>query len=286
MTDQSNPLQEFFRKPAYKIRLPSQGRYWPKDSLAAQGHQSLDVYPMTALDCIAYQAPSSLLNGEILVPVIESCVPGILDAWCLPACDILTVILGLHIATYGHDIAVDSQCPACKTDQKINIDLANLLDHIDPVSYQDLTLDNLTIKFHPLTYRQISAHGNIEALHEKTLRVLSDESATEQTKSKHLNQLLKSIMSATISVMNHSIQSIDTANGQITDPAQIEEFVKKCTREIFIAVKEHIVSFKESTENCPVDTTCSHCQNQYQHLFDTDQIRFARKDIAGLEILK
>jgi bacterioferritin-associated ferredoxin len=285
MTNQPNPLQEFFRKPAHKIRLPSRGRYWPSGALATAGNEPLEIFPMTALDGIAYHAPSSLLNGEILVPVIESCVPGILDAWSVPACDLLTVILGMHIATYGHTAAVDSQCPACTTDQKITVDLANLLDHIDAVTYQDLNLDNLIIRFHPLSYRQISEHGNIETLHEKTLRVLGDDSITEQVKSKQLNQLLKSIMSATMAVMNQSIQSINTANGTITDKEHIQEFVKKCTREVFIAVKEHIVSFKESTENHPVDTVCGHCQHQYQHLFSTDQIRFVRQDIAGIEIL-
>jgi len=286
MPDPINPLHEFFRKPAYKMRLPSQGRYWPTAALTVAGDQWLDVYPMTALDCIAYQAPSSLLNGEILVPVIESCVPAIADAWFIPSCDLLAIILGLHIATYGHEATVASQCPACSTDQDIAVDLANLLDSIGTVVYDDLVLDHMTLQFHPLTYRQISQHGNIENLHMKTLRVLSDESATEQAKSQQLNQLLKYIMSATMAVMNQSIKSIVTANNSVSDAESIQEFVKKCTREVFIAVKEHILTFKETTENRPIAATCHHCQHQYQHMFDTDQIRFTRGDIAGLEIFK
>ena len=286
MTNLANPLHEFFRKSAYNIHLPSRGRYWSTAALAAAGDQPLDVYPMNALDCIAYHSPSSLLNGEMLVPVIESCIPGILDAWSVPACDLLTVILGMHIATYGATAKVNSQCPACGTDQQIPVDLASLLDRIGTVTYQDLILDQLTIAFYPLTYRQISEHGSIEILHEKTLRVLSDESSTEQAKSQHLNQLLKSIMSSTMSVMIQSIQSIDMANGLITDRSQIEEFVKKCTREIFIAVKEHIIAFKEYTESHTVAATCSHCKHQYQHVFNTEQIRYTRDDITGLEIFK
>ena len=47
---ESNPLKQYFRQPSVYVRLPSQGKFWPKDSLNMPANGELPVLPMTTMD--------------------------------------------------------------------------------------------------------------------------------------------------------------------------------------------------------------------------------------------
>ena len=48
MTQLTNPLKAFFRQPAIYLKLPSNGSFWPEDSVDFPHNRELPVYPMTA----------------------------------------------------------------------------------------------------------------------------------------------------------------------------------------------------------------------------------------------
>lgn len=59
----NNPLQQYFRRPAIYIKLPSDGRYYSDGILSMPENHELPVYPMTAIDEITAKTPDALFNG-------------------------------------------------------------------------------------------------------------------------------------------------------------------------------------------------------------------------------
>ena len=109
----SNPLQQYFRQPAIWLRLPSGGKFWPPGTLEPTENNEYPVLPMTTIDEITYRTPDALFNGQATVDVIQSCLPAIKDAWKMPMIDMNPVLVAIRIASSGHNINLESKCPAC-----------------------------------------------------------------------------------------------------------------------------------------------------------------------------
>ena len=82
MTQLTNPLKAFFRQPAIYLKLPSNGSFWPEDSVDFPHNRELPVYPMTAVDEIITRTPDALFNGSTITEIISSCVPNIRTTFC------------------------------------------------------------------------------------------------------------------------------------------------------------------------------------------------------------
>ena len=80
MTENTNPLNKYFRQPSIYVTLPS-GASYPPTVLQQTQSGEIGIQPMTAKDEIRFKTPDALMNGQGVVDVIESCVPQIKDAW-------------------------------------------------------------------------------------------------------------------------------------------------------------------------------------------------------------
>ena len=114
----SNPLSQYFRQPAVFIRLPSLGKFYATGALEPTENNEYPVLPMTTLDEITYRTPDALFNGQAVISVIQSCVPNIKNAWSMPAMDIDTVLIAIRIATYGHEMDINTPCPGCENEDE------------------------------------------------------------------------------------------------------------------------------------------------------------------------
>ena len=135
MPQTANPLKQFFRQPAIYLRLPSEGRHWPNGSLNMPDNKELPVFPMTAIDEITYRTPDAVFNGQAVVNVIQSCVPNIKDAWVVPGVDLNAVLIGIRIASYGHEMEINTKCPNCGHESEFSVDLRMVLDQIKEPDY-------------------------------------------------------------------------------------------------------------------------------------------------------
>ena len=63
MTENTNPLNKYFRQPAIYVSLPSGTDYPPHVITPAQTGE-LGVMPMTAKDEIRFKTPDALMNGQ------------------------------------------------------------------------------------------------------------------------------------------------------------------------------------------------------------------------------
>ena len=161
MTSQ-NPLAKYFRQPAIYMKLPSLGRFWGENSLELPVTGEIPVYPMTARDEVTLRTPDSLMNGQGVVDVIQSCCPNIKDAWHMPSVDVDAVLIGIRIASYGNEMDLDTTCPFCQSENSHALDLSTILNGISCPNYvTKIEINNLKIKVKPQEF--ITVGGHIDA---------------------------------------------------------------------------------------------------------------------------
>jgi hypothetical protein len=151
----NNPLKQYFRQPSIYIRLPSQGEFYPPGTLDMPPNNEIPVLPMTAVDEITYRTPDALFNGSAMVNVIHSCVPSIKNAWHAPVADLNSILVAIRIASYGHELEIETTCPGCKHIESFALDLRNALDQLTMPDFSaTVTYGDLEIYFHPMSYEK------------------------------------------------------------------------------------------------------------------------------------
>lgn len=275
MSQNTNPLKQFFRQPAIYIRLPSDGDYWNPGSVDMPENRELPVYPMTAIDEITYRTPDALFNGEAVVSVIQSCMPNIRDAWQMPAMDVDTVLIAIRIASYGHALELASTCPACGHDHDIALDLRVVMERLRAADYSSsVRSTGLEIYFQPLTYRQLTANSLRQFEQQKVMNVLPDSEMPEEEKIKRLQAAIRQLTELTVVTLTDCVKVIKTDSAMVTDRAHIADFLRNCDAKIFSEIRQHVTTLREQADIRPLDLECPQCHNQYQQPFSLDQSNF------------
>ena len=275
----SNPLRQFFRQPAIYLRLPSGGNFWPANSLDMPTNGELPVFPMTAIDEITYRTPDALFNGQAVVNVVESCVPNIKNAWHIPSQDFNAVMVAIRIASYGHEMDIGTQCPACDAETDFGLDLRTVIDRLAAGDYsKPLIMGDLSVSFRPLDYAEITANSQYQFQQQKTLQALADTEVPDADRISQINAMMRQIMDLTIASMTSSILHIQTNNAVVSDPEHIREFVTNCDRDIFNRIRDTVVQLRTDSELKPLKLRCPACQHQYEQAFTMDMSRFFASD--------
>lgn len=275
MTPTTNPLRQFFRQPAIYLRLPSDGRFWPEGSLEFPENRELPVMPMTAIDEITYRTPDALFNGQAVVSVIQSCVPNIRNAWGAPSVDIDAILTAIRIASYGHDLDIDSKCPKCENQETYSIDLRQVLDGFRLPNYDTcVTNSDLEIHFVPLNYKQMHENNTMQFNEQRLLAMLPGAELPEEEKIKMLADALRKVTEMTVSTLTMTISMIKTPQAMVTDREHIADFLKNCDRSLFNTIRDHVIKLRVDSELKPLQVKCSACENEYQQPFTLDQANF------------
>jgi hypothetical protein len=235
----------------------------------------LPVFPMTAIDEITYRTPDALYNGEAVISVIQSCVPNIKDAWAMPGVDIDTLLISIRIASYGHEMEVDTICPNCTESQEINLDLRKVMERLKAGDFtKPVVYNELEIHFKPLTYRQITKNNVRQFEEQKTINILPDSTLSEEEKIAHLNKAIKNLTELTIQTMAACINMVRTQGVLVTEYDYILEWLQNCDSVLFAKIRDHIASLREQTDMKPLELTCPACQHQYLQPVSLDQSNF------------
>ena len=276
MNQTANPLKQFFRQPAIYLSLPSAGNFWPKEAIRLPDNNELPVLPMTAIDEITYRTPDALFNGTAVVNVIQSCVPGIVDAWAAPSTDINSILVAIRIASYGHNMDIGTACPSCSEENEFALDLRSIIDNLKAGNFdKPLTQGDLTFYFRPLNYREMTNNSLQQFEQQKTMQMLNQDTAiTESDKITRMNQMMKSLVEVTVKAISQSITEIRTPGAIVTEQKYIEEFVTNCDRTMFNNIRDYVIKLRESSELKPLDITCPSCSHQYQQMFTMDMANF------------
>ena len=275
MNQTVNPLRQYFRQPAIYLRLPSGGAHWPAGSIDIPANGELPVLPMTAIDEITYRTPDALFNGQAVINVIQSCVPGIRDAWAAPGPDVNAILTAIRIASYGHDLEVGSKCPNCETETEYVIDLRNVLDQLKcPDFVTPLTHGDLVITFQPITYKTQNETNQEQFEEQKVMQMLPVSDLPDNEKIVRMHQVLQKITELTVKSLKWSIQSIRTPQAIVGEPEFIEDFLKNCDRALFAVIRDHVINLRLASEIKPLGMQCTECKHTYEQPLTLDMTSF------------
>jgi hypothetical protein len=260
----SNPLKQYFRRPAIYFTLPSKGKFYPEGALEITETGELPVYPMTAIDEITSKTPDALYNGTAIIDIIKSCIPAIKDPWSVPSIDVDAILIVIRTATHGNRIELNSQCPECDNVSEYVMDLMNLLAAIQTDGfYEDLELGELKIQFKPLSYRDIN-RGNITQF-EMQREIAALEKIEDTTeKANQSTALMKKLNLLNMEFLASSIKAIITPNEEVTDYEFIHEFLLNCDATTHENIRNKIIELRETSSAKPQKIKCVNCSHEYE----------------------
>jgi hypothetical protein len=273
-----NPLSKHFRQPILYVKLPSQGRWYPDNSIDIPVTGDVPIYAMTAKDEITMKTPDALMNGTSTVHVIESCCPAIKDPWKMPTVDLDTLLISIRIATYGKEMDFTTVCPHCENKNEHAIDLEYMMSKIAPADWsKTVKVDELEIMLKPQSYEDYNKNNLINFDEQRILSVVSDTEMSDEEKTKKYDALFQKLISTSIDQVSKSIAGIKMGDGTIVDNAGfIKEFLDNCDRSVWEAIRIRLDEIKMANNWNDVALTCENetCGKEYHTPFVFEQTNF------------
>lgn len=272
----SNPLQKFYRQPKFYISLPSAGAYNVPGTFEGDV-KKVPVYGMTGIDEIISKTPDSLLSGDSMIEVVQSCVPSFKNAWAMNTLDSDLIFAAIKIATWGNKMTVGHVCPHCgSAENEYDLDLTKIVDHFNSCTFNNIVkVGELTIKLRPLLYKQYTdfSMDNFK-LQQQLAQLANVEQEERQTK---IDELWKELAKIQHYVLVNSIESISTLEESVTDKSLIDEFLKNCDREVTTALKDRMGENKEQWSAPKFSVQCADCSKHSDIKLNLDSSTFFGK---------
>lgn len=283
-----NPLSQYFRTPAIHLALPSKGEFYAPGTLDLPETSEVPVLPMTAIDEITYKTPDALFNGSAIVSVIESCVPSIKDAWAMPVTDLTAILCAIRIASFGHEMNIETKCPKCGSEANYGVDLRLVSDSIVSPDYSKaLNIGDLVITFKPMVYKDLNENNKLRFEEQRLNHMLSVENELEQEDQiKLLSESFKKVADYTLSTLSKNIKSIKTPECTVFEEEHILEFLRKCENSLYKKIKVAVIEQKVTETLKPLKIKCnalsepgegkkpSECGHEYDQHFTLDMTSF------------
>ena len=267
MNIQNNPLKQYFRRPAIYLKLPSGGKMYAPGVVTIPESGELAVYPMTAIDEISSKTPDALYNGTAMADIIKSCIPDIKDPWSINSIDLDAVLIAIKSAAGGDDMTIGSQCPSCNEVSEYAVNLVGILSQLKSADYEkELTINDLSIKFRPLSYKEMNEAGTGQMEAQRIFMVLEKEE-NEAIRAEKTQEALRFITDVTMRILSQTITHIRTPDAFVEEKEYILDFLKNCDRETYIAIRDYNANLKAQTEIKPLRIKCVHCQHEYEQPF-------------------
>jgi hypothetical protein len=270
----NNPLQQYFRRPALYLKLPSGGEGYPENSIDLPENGELPVYPMTAIDEITARTPDALYNGVAVVELIKSCVPAIKDPWQVLQIDLDPILLAIKMATNGSTMEIDTMCPECNETSKFDVNLTAILTEFKPGNYNtQLKIGELSIKFQPLTYKKINATTSVQFDIQRALRIIQDMPDGEERSHKS-SELLTQMNNVAMELIIETIEYISSPAGTVLDKNYIKEFLENVDLATYEKIKDISLELKKMSDTKPLKFKCIHCSHEYEQPFNVNVTDF------------
>ena len=246
MTENTNPLNKYFRQPAIYVSLPS-GTNYPPHVVTPQQTGELGVMPMTAKDEIRFKTPDALMNGQGVVDVIQSCVPDIKDAWQIKSYDLDTILVAIRIATYGETMEINFNVPGANENVSHTVNLPAILDQLRSTKVDsDIVLkDGLKITVRPLTYKDMTSTSLQTFQQQKMYSAIQDSQLSDEDKAARFNDAFKTLTELNASILLKNIEKVTMTEGtEITDPGHIKEFIENANATIIKEIEDKLMQLR------------------------------------------
>lgn len=274
MENYASPLQKYKRQPKLYIDLPSKGIWYPKEYL--EKAEELEVYSMTANDEIGLKTPDALYSGVAIKKLIESCVPGIKDAWYVPIVDLDYILAAIRLASFGPTIEMNNQCTECQTKDTYGLEIQKILDHLQLAKPEyEIVINNFKFKVRPLCYKEVSQLQQKIFQIRRTLQqyiMTMEENEEKETK---LNELYDQLKDYTFEGVCSAVTEITTPDGESENKKQfILDFIKNGDKDFYNKLS---VLFEENRKSLSLPETtvvCSGCGHSSNVNPDLDYANF------------
>lgn len=272
----NNPLVAAYRKPKVYIALPSDGKYYStKPKLSVDNE--LAIYPMTAKDELVTKTPDALFNGEATVSIINSCCPDISDPNEMPVNDLMAILLGIRIASYGPSIDIDAKCPSCEHQNHLSIDANALMSTIKPnATPETIELENgFRIKCKPYTLRDRTSLQIQNIKQRKLIESLGDTKLSDEEREIKFGKTFVEIADLTVSLISNCISSVKIPDGEtIEERETILEWLKTITKSDYDIIKNTVEGLSASGIDQNFKATCQNCNHNWTTTVDLDIANF------------
>ena len=246
MTENTNPLNKYFRQASIYVALPS-GTDYPPEVVSPSKTGEIGVMPMTARDEIKFKTPDALMNGQGIVDVIQSCVPDIKDAWQVKSYDLDTILIAIRIATYGETMDINFNVPGTKETASHTVNLPALLDQIRLSKVEDsfVMADGLKVTVNPLTYKDMTTTSMQTFQQSKMYSTVQGSEMPDAEKQKRFNEAFKVLTELNASLLQKNIRSMTMTDGtEITDPAHIKEFMDNANTKLVKEIEDKLTALR------------------------------------------
>lgn len=250
----SNPLSMFMRQPKIYIRLPSNGNFWPENSIVMTETGEFPVYSMTARDELMLKVPDALISGQAVVDVIQNCIPNIKNAWNIPTIDLDVILIAIRLATYGEKMTTPLNIGE-DFEFDYQVDLRTVLDTLmSQITWNSIIPinDELTIYVKPLPYNKISESAVKTFETQKIIDAVNNETLDEDEKLRIFKESFSKLTEVTLGVVESSIYKIDSSAGSTENIEHIKEFIENSDKEIFNKVQQHLDNLREQNSIKPI----------------------------------
>jgi hypothetical protein len=271
----TNPLASYFRQPKIFIRLPSDGNFYPNNSIDLSANKEYAVYAMTAKDELLFKTPDALLNGQATVEVIKSCIPAIKDPWKMPSIDVDACLVAIRVATYGQSMDVNATCPSCSHINDYEFDLVNYLGQMNEFKFiPALPVGPLVIYIRPYSYLETTKAAIKAIEQQKIFDVVNDPEMSDEDKIDKFGKSFLKLTEMTVDVVCGCISGIQTPDGVVEDRKMIEEFINNANSDVFNTVNDHVQAMRNEIESKTQTVSCAECQHPYTINLTMDQSNF------------
>ena len=253
--ENTNPLQKYYRQPAIYIKLPSGGRYYPKEVFTPTETGDIPILPMTVKDELAFKTPDAMINGQATVDVIKSCVPNLLDPWRMVNYDTDAVLLAIRIATYGETMDINFRVPGTNEEQSHTLNLPALLEDLGKAKIEDETTTSKGFKvvIQPLDYKTLTKIQIARFEQQKMYGTIDSSAMTEEQKQQAFAKSFETLNTVNFSLLVDSIKSITTPEGNtVVDRAQIIEFCNNADTKTITEIQEKLSALRVQAQIPPL----------------------------------
>ena len=243
----TNPLGKYYRQPQIYVTLPTKGKYYPADVYTPSETGEIPVFPMTAMDELAFKTPDSLISGQSTVDVIKSCVPNLKNPWKMTNYDTDTILLAIRVATYGEVMPMTYSVPGTTMTVEHSVNLPALLEGLAKVEIVDMatTKSGFKIKVLPLDYQTLTKVQTARFEQEKIYATMRASALDEKAKADQFAKSFKVLNTINFELLIDSIVEITTPDGvTVGDKIQIQEFCKNCDTKIINEIQDELAKIR------------------------------------------
>ena len=276
---QQNPLKQYFRQIKLYLKLPGGTAYYTPDQVQFTDGGEVGVLPMTGKDELSLKNPDALLNGEALIEVIRSCVPGVKNPRALLTNDIDALITAIRFATFNDSLETTIHCPTCGLENNFKLDLQYALDNMEYLDEEYVAnLDSgVSVYVKPHAFPELLKGLHTQFEQNKLTRALADETLNDDERTAMVGKAFKEMSVITYDLMlNSIIKVIDEANNvNVSNKAHIKEFLHNIDN----LSAEKISKLIEQINLIGIKRTfiakCEKCEHEWENDIDFNPVNFS-----------